>query len=130
MHIVDTEVALVSDVYDYGGRLDAVAIIDGQLAVCDWKSGNGIYAESLLQLAAYAHLLRANPVYLIERGLVSRGEAAGRVHVDHYLCNFDRDTGNFTHHPFVDLDYAWAQFALLRQAYGLDSSIKKYLKGK
>lgn len=39
----------------YAGSADLVALVDGELAILDWKtSGSGIYAETCLQLCAYA----------------------------------------------------------------------------
>jgi len=36
------------------GTADAIALVNGQLEVIDFKTGKGIYAESALQLASYA----------------------------------------------------------------------------
>jgi hypothetical protein len=50
-----------SDTHGYAGTMDLYAELDldGQrcLAVLDWKTGKGIYAEALLQNAAYVHAL-------------------------------------------------------------------------
>ena len=35
------------------GKIDAVGMLNGQVAVIDWKTGGGIYPESILQSAAY-----------------------------------------------------------------------------
>ena len=37
--------------------MDAVAYRNGQLVALDWKTGNGLYPEHLLQVAAYAKAL-------------------------------------------------------------------------
>ncbi len=39
---------------DFAGTLDAIAVIDGQTWMLDLKTGAGLYAETALQLAAYA----------------------------------------------------------------------------
>jgi hypothetical protein len=40
--------------HGYAGTLDAIAVIDGETWVLDTKTGSGIYAETSMQLAAYA----------------------------------------------------------------------------
>ena len=50
--VVESERALVSERYRFGGRLDAM-LVDDDLSLGDWKSANAVYADYLLQLAAY-----------------------------------------------------------------------------
>jgi len=40
--------------HGYGGTLDAIAAIDGETWLLDLKTGTGLYAETGLQIAAYA----------------------------------------------------------------------------
>ena len=40
--------------YGFAGTLDKIAVIDGQLCLIDWKTGNAVYPEHRLQTAAYA----------------------------------------------------------------------------
>lgn len=40
----------------YGGTIDAVAKIGGELCLVDWKTSNGIYDETAMQCAAYIEL--------------------------------------------------------------------------
>ena len=40
--------------HGYGGTLDAIAVIGGETWLLDVKTGTGVYAETGLQLAAYA----------------------------------------------------------------------------
>ena len=42
----------------YAGTIDAVAIKGDELVVVDWKTSNGLYAEHMLQVAAYAKALQ------------------------------------------------------------------------
>ena len=44
-----------SDTYEYAGSFDAIALIDGEVAVLDWKTTKAIYPEVGLQLAAYRY---------------------------------------------------------------------------
>ncbi len=52
-----TETMVFSGKYRYAGAMDAVAYRNGQLVALDWKTGNGLYPEHLLQVAAYAKAL-------------------------------------------------------------------------
>ena len=54
--VIHSEVTVASLTYGFAGTIDLVAKLrDGSIAVCDWKSGKGVYAESALQLSAYAN---------------------------------------------------------------------------
>lgn len=52
------ETPLSSDIYGYGGTPDFIGMIDGQLELLDFKTGNGIYPEYLYQLSAYRQLAK------------------------------------------------------------------------
>ena len=41
--------------FRYGGQFDASGTRGDKSILVDWKTGNGIYEESALQVAAYAH---------------------------------------------------------------------------
>jgi hypothetical protein len=103
---------LVSQVHRFGGTPDAVGRINGQLSLLDWKTSKAIYAEYLIQLAAYAHLWNSN-----------RGEQiTGGIH----CCRFDKSTGGFAHHwwPSEALEPAWNAFLRLRDLYDLERQMK------
>ena len=51
------EVPLVSDSCGFGGRIDLLARIDGDLWLIDFKTGKGIFPEMEVQVAAYNYLL-------------------------------------------------------------------------
>lgn len=48
-----SEKVLYSRKYDYMGKADFGAIVNGERCICDLKTGNGLYKEVRLQLAAY-----------------------------------------------------------------------------
>lgn len=50
-----TEASVFNRSQRYAGTLDMIATIAGQSWLIDAKSGKGIYAESALQMSAYAH---------------------------------------------------------------------------
>lgn len=108
---VETEVSLVSERHRYGGTLDAMLVQD-KLALGDWKTGNRLYPEHLIQLAAYHQLWTENrPDEPIIGGF--------------HLLRFSKDHGDFAHHYFADLSPAWRAFELMRELYDIDKELKK-----
>jgi len=115
MEIVYQEVELVSEQYLYGGCLDAIGRdSQGQLCVLDWKTSNGIYPDFLIQIASYAHLWAENRIF---------EPLTGGFH----LLRFSKEHADFAHHYWAELDDAWRQFVLFREAYDLDKKLKKRL---
>lgn len=114
LEVSHTELALVSEEYKFGGTIDAVAYANGELVVLDWKTSKGtrVYTEMLLQLGAYAHLLR---------------ECKGLEPVGAHLVRISREHGQSVHYQWdlKVLQTAWNYFRLLRQAYDLDKQLKK-----
>jgi hypothetical protein len=55
-----TEVRLVSEAYQYGGTIDAIGRVAGERCILDWKSGEKIYPDALIQVAAYQALWNEN----------------------------------------------------------------------
>jgi hypothetical protein len=111
--IVEQEVQLVSEVHQYGGTPDAIALDGkGRLVLLDWKTSDGVYSDHLVQLGAYRILWNEthpdNPL-------------TGGSH----LCRFAKQHGDFAHHFFPDLSKAERQFILFREAYDNDKELKK-----
>jgi len=111
LEVVDQEMELVSEEYQYGGSPDAL-MLKGQLSLGDWKTSNGIYPDYLIQLAAYKHLWEENnPDRPITGGF--------------HLLRISKEHADFHHHFWSELDDAWEQFKLFRRAYDLDKKLKK-----
>jgi hypothetical protein len=108
-----TEVPLVCRCNRFGGCLDAI-LVQGKLSLGDWKTSNGVYVDHLGQLAAYGHLWAVNfPDQPIEGGF--------------HLIRFSKAEGDFHHHHWQNLDIAWRQFELFREAYDIDKQLKERL---
>ena len=75
------EAPLVSDVHEFGGTPDLLARVDGVPTVIDFKTGRHPGGKGLLQLGAYALLLRENGSE-VERGMIA--------------CIGSRDTGLYS----------------------------------
>lgn len=112
VQIVAQEIQLVSEIHRYGGTPDAVGMIGNQLVLLDWKTSNAIYTDHLVQLAAYKNLWEEN---YPERPLTGGS----------HLLRFAKEHGDFAHHYFPNLDNAWRQFRLFREAYEIDKELKK-----
>jgi hypothetical protein len=112
LEIVDQEMQLVSEVHGFGGTPDAIGLINGELCLVDWKTSNGVYADYLLQLAAYRVLWEENhPDKPLTGGF--------------HLCRFAKEYGDFAHHYYKELDNAWTMFSHLLAAYRFDAELKK-----
>ena len=110
--VVAQEIQLVSENWKFGGTPDAIAFVGNRLCLIDWKTSGGVYADYLVQLAAYKYLWEENnPEQKIDGG--------------HHLLRFSKENGDFTHRYFPDLGQAWKQFELFRQAYEIDKELKK-----
>jgi len=105
------EILLISEKYKFGGTPDAIGELDGKLILLDWKTSNAVYSDYLIQLAAYKQLWNENNERKIEGGM--------------YLCRFAKDFPDFAIHYYEELDSAWEQFKLFRQAYDIDKILKK-----
>lgn len=108
-----TERQLVSEAHKFGGTPDAFGTIDNKPVLLDWKTSNSVYSDYLIQLAAYALLVKEN------YGIEPQG---------FYLCRFSKENGDFSVHQYPNLDEAERMFLLLREAYEIDKSLKKRAK--
>lgn len=108
------EMPLVSEKYGFGGTFDAI-LVCGKRAMGDWKTSNGLYADYLMQIAAYGILWEENyPDEPITGG--------------YDLLRFDKEHGDFTHKHWSELEVAKRSFLLLREAYELDKELKRRIK--
>lgn len=113
--IVQQETPLVSELYQFGGTLDAIGIdSQGKLCLLDWKTSSGIFLDFLLQLAAYMILWdENNPKKKLDGG--------------YHMLRFSKNNADFHHHYWNELELAKGQFLLLREAYETDKLLKKRL---
>lgn len=111
IEVVEQEMEMVSERYQFGGCPDAI-MVRGELALGDWKTSNSIYQDYLIQLAAYKYLWEENhPDRPITGGF--------------HLCRFAKEHADFAHHFWSELDDAWEQFKLFRKAFDIDKILKK-----
>lgn len=115
--ICETEVALTSRKYLFGGTRDGI-LIDGKRALADWKTSKGVYPDMLCQLAAY--------------GILDE-EAGFGIEAGYHLLRFSKqekpeDPVHFSHHYWSQLDKGKAAFLLMRQLYDLMKDLKGLAK--
>jgi hypothetical protein len=119
---VATEHAMVSEEWQFGGTVDAVATIEDedegiQPVLIDFKTCNGTYVDHLIQLGAYKELWEENyPDQKLTGGII--------------LARFSKVNGMVTTHNYPDgvLEPAWVAFSHLRalhnQRWPLESMTK------
>jgi len=89
------EQPLVSERYQYGGTIDLLAKINGDLVLIDFKTGKALYSEATYQVAAYKQLLH------------EANYSVGRV----ILLRIGRDESEgFEIKSFTDLTTEWRIF--------------------
>lgn len=111
-----TELPLVSELYRFGGTLDAVGIgPGGEVVLVDWKSSNGVYPEYIVQLGGYSLLL-------LECLAITVSAAV--------LLRFDKDADVFSEHHWGRsvLDEAEKAFLAQRSLYESDKNFKRWCK--
>jgi len=112
IEIVATEKPYVSERYQFGGTVDAIGRdTKGRIVLVDWKTSNAVYTDMLIQLAAYALLLEECEPQYTPQGF--------------HLLRVAKESADFAHHFYGELEDAKRQFLLFREAYGLDQRIKK-----
>lgn len=70
--------------YGYGGTPDAICVIADTLCVADWKTSNGIYDETAMQVAAYRELWRHEHGEELKRAYVVRVDKR-KLGGEHYM---------------------------------------------
>ena len=109
--VVETEVHLISEQYKYGATPDCIARIKGKLALFDWKTGSGTYADHLIQIEAYRHVWdECNPDTPIEDGF--------------YILRIDKDNAAFDWKYRHSIPEAWEAFTHLLALHKLKKLIK------
>jgi hypothetical protein len=112
LEILYTEQPMVSEALRCGGTLDWIGRLDGRLVLGDFKTSNAVYAEHLVQVAAYRDMWNeTHPDEPLEPGA--------------HILQFGKSHGDFAHHYYPDLSEASALFRIYRDAYDIDSTLRK-----
>jgi PD-(D/E)XK nuclease superfamily len=115
LEVRHAEVALVSDKYQFGGRMDAIGVVGNELVLIDWKTSNSVYVDYTLQLAAYQLLWEeAYPDHPLVGGF--------------HLCRFAKEEGDFGHHHFPKLEREAITFLKMRELFDLVKDCERRVK--
>jgi hypothetical protein len=100
---VSSEERIYNRQYNYAGTVDAVAYVNDEFCVIDFKTSTGIWDEYFLQVAAYA-------------------EAVAHVHGDAiesaWILRFDKKTGEFEAGKSEDINADFRAFLGAQQLHG------------
>lgn len=108
---VATEIPMVSEKHQYGGKPDYIGAVNSELALVDWKTSDGVFPDMLIQLAAYGALWEENyPDYPLTGGY-------------HLLC-LGKESATFTHHHFEALPGAIDAFLHLLSLHQLGTELE------
>ncbi len=112
IEIIATEHVYVSERYQFGGTIDAIGRdMKGRIVLVDWKTSNAVYQDYLVQLAAYALLLEeCKPEW---------------TPTAFHLLRVAKESADFAHHFFGELEEAKRAFVLMRELYDIDYRLKK-----
>ena len=86
----------------FAGTVDAVAEVNEEFCVIDWKTGSGIYEEMYLQCAAYAKCVEL--IY---------GEEVEKA----YILRFDKKTGGFEAQASSEIEENFRAFLGFLEGY-------------
>lgn len=112
IEIVATERPYVSERLQFGGTVDAIGRdLKGRIVLLDWKTSGAVYSDMLIQLAAYALLLEECAPEWTPQGF--------------HLLRVAKESADFAHHYYGELEDAKEQFRLLRRAYDIDKRLSK-----
>jgi len=112
IQITHTEMGLVSEKHRFGGTLDGIGVdADGKRVLIDWKTSNAVYSDYLIQLAAYGLLLDECQPELAPQGF--------------HLLRVAKESADFGHLYWGELDEQKEAFLLMRRLYELDYITKK-----
>lgn len=112
IEIVSTERSFVSERYQFGGTIDAIGRdMKGRIVLVDWKTSAAVYQDYLIQLAAYSLLLEECQPELTPTAF--------------HLLRVAKESADFAHHYFGELEQAKEAFILMRRLYDIDKVLKK-----
>lgn len=114
VEFLEAEVLLYSKQYDYVGKTDIVAKVDGVKGIFDYKTAKGIYDEMRFQLSGYKQ---------------SYEEERKEKLPLHGLLHFDKITGEFTPYMYGEDDFI-EDFKAFLGCLAVKKRIKELGKGK
>ena len=91
------EQPLVSEAFHFGGTIDCLGIVNGDLTLVDFKTSSGIFPEMMTQVAAYRQLLIENH-HSVSRVIILRvGRTADEGFEERLINHLDKRWELFQH---------------------------------
>jgi hypothetical protein len=103
------ELSLVSELHQYGGTPDCIALINSKVSLVEFKTSAKPYADHLVAMAAHAALWNEN----------NSSRQIGQLH----WIGLPKDGGEFQHHVYADLSVQWEIFLLYLDAWRLEKGL-------
>ena len=119
---LESELRLISEEYQYGGTADCIAKVDGETVLIDFKTSNGVYAEHLIQLAAYKNVIEEQTDYKIDRCMIIR-VAKGEID-----DNEERIQPHFIPNDIIDM--GWETFKIARDLHEKNKLFSKFTRAE
>lgn len=105
------ELSLVSELHQYGGTPDCIALISGKVSLVEFKTSVKPFADHLVAMAAHAQLWNENnPERLIE--------------AFHWI-GLPKDGAEFRHHEYANLSPQWEIFLLYLDCWRLERGLQR-----
>ena len=103
IEVLKSELQLPHPYLMYGGTIDMIATLDGELTLVDFKTGKNVYNDHVIQVAAYRRLMIDQDSYQ-EGGYPTDAPAI--------ILHISKESGRFTAHDFTakDLFAPWLVF--------------------
>ena len=95
VQFISSERKVYSKEHEYAGTLDMEAIVNGKLAVVDFKTSKGIYPEYFIQTTAYAKALQ---------------EETGNKYKEVWILRIPKDGTDFGYAKNSNLDFYFESF--------------------
>jgi hypothetical protein len=107
---IASEVHLVSEKHQFGATPDLIAEVNGKVCLVDWKTGNGVYPDHKIQLAAYRVAWEENNPDMPITGF--------------HLLRIAKNDASFAHYYWHSLPEAWEVFKHLLAIHDLYKALK------
>ncbi len=110
VQILGTETPLVSEEFGFGGTPDAWGYVGGKISLLDWKTSKEIFTDYIVQLAAYARLLKE-----------CKGVEVERIHI----VRVGKQMAEFEHkcYPVAVMDLGWECFIQRLRTWQADKAL-------
>jgi hypothetical protein len=106
---VALERSLVSELHQYGGTPDCIALINSKISLVEFKTSAKPYPDQLVAMAAHAQLWNENN--------------PGRLIETFHWIGLPKDGGEFQHHAYADLSIQWQIFLCYLDCWRLEKGL-------